>query len=502
MLKHTFKKYLFAFIAFLFIFSLTTTTVLASDITLNSDDANNTEDTVQRTTTLEVVENNVCNIDLGDYANFQKQITEFNETEKSVTLTLTLTNLKSIEESNRNVEIFLVIDNSSSMLEGSVGNMTRKQAVINSANQLVDKLYATNPNVEVGVVGFSSLDTTAGEQEGTINDASLQSELSNSASTVKSAISGLSNLDVGPRTNIEAGLTIAERNFSSDENTARYIILLTDGVPNNAIDGTFSTYSGVVATRTKGKLESLEQNGIEIISAMINLDGERVEPTTQRTYRDLAEEIFGTESQPTTSEYFYITDDEIEDTIVNDIFDSLVIRVDNTLRNITVVDYFPQEIIDNFNFEYVATPNIGTVSQEVDTTNNSITWTIELLSEGETASLSYKLTLKDDYDEAIIDQILPTNTQVDLSGENNGNNLSQTSDVSPTIRVNYEEPVVPEPDPEEPEPQEPVNIVDNTVAPEPLPQTGSSDIEFIVVISLIAIAGIARFIYLKNNKEK
>lgn len=180
----------------------------------------------------------------------------------------------------------------------------------------------------------------------------------------------------------------------------------------------------------------------------------------------------------------------------------MVIRVDNTLRNITVVDYFPQEIIDNFNFEYVATPNIGTVSQEVDTTNNSITWTIELLSEGETASLSYKLTLKDDYDEAIIDQILPTNTQVDLSGENNGNNLSQTSDVSPTIRVNYEEPVVPEPDPEEPEPQEPVNIVDNTVAPEPLPQTGSSDIEFIVVISLIAIAGIARFIYLKNNKEK
>ena len=59
MLKHTFKKYLFAFIAFLFIFSLTTTTVLASDITLNSDDANNTEDTVQGTTTLEVVENNV-----------------------------------------------------------------------------------------------------------------------------------------------------------------------------------------------------------------------------------------------------------------------------------------------------------------------------------------------------------------------------------------------------------------------------------------------------------
>ena len=505
MLKHTFKKYLFAFIAFLFIFSLTTTTVLASDITLNTDDANNAENTVQGTTTLEVVENNVCNINLDDYANLQKQITEFNETEKSVTLTLTLTNLKTIEESNRNVEIFLVIDNSSSMIDGYVGDITRKQAVINSANQLVDKLFTANPNVEVGVVGFSSLDTTAGQQEGTINDASLQSRLSNSASTVKSAISGLSNLAVGPRTNIEAGLTIAEQNFSSDENTARYIILLTDGVPNNAIDGTFSTYSGVVATRTKAKLESLEQNGIDVISAMINLDGERIEPTTNRSYRDLAEEIFGTESQPTTSKYFYITDNEIEDTIVNDIFDSLVIRVDNTLRNITVVDYFPQEIIDNFNFEYIATPNIGTVSQEIDTTNNSITWTIELLSEGETASLSYKLTLKDDYDKAIIDQILPTNTQVDLSGENNGNKLSQTSDVSPTIRVNYEEPVITEPEPEpepKPEPQEPVNIVDNTVAPEPLPQTGSSDIGFIVAISLITIAGITRLIYLKNNKEK
>ena len=176
---------------------------------------------------------------------------------------------------------------------------------------------------------------------------------------------------------------------------------------------------------------------------------------------------------------------EIEDTIVNDIFDSLVLTKDNSISNITITDYFPQEIIDNFDFEYVASPNIGTVSQAIDTTNNSITWNIELLNAGETASLSYKLTLKDDYDKDIIDQILPTNTNVDITADNNGNELNESSNVSPTIRVKYEEP-----------------IIDNTIAEGPLPQTGDNTTEFFVaIITVIAIIAITRIIYLKKYSK-
>ena len=498
------KKLLFVLITFLFVF-LMASNVFATNIVLDTDNLE-TSNTVKGKTTLELVENNVCTIDVDDYGRFTKQITEFNEYEKSAILTLTFTNLKNVEETYRDVEIFFVIDNSSSMSEQYNG-LTRKQAVIDSANSLTDRLFNSNPNVEIGVVGFSSLDFIAGETEGTINDATLKLKPSSSKDAVKGAISDLANLKAGPRTNIEAGLSVAQNNFSDDTNKKRYIILLTDGVPNNATDGTFATYSGVVASRTKSKIEEIQNSGIEIIAAMINLNSERVEPTTQRTYRALAEEIFGTEENPTTSKYFYISDADIQDTIVNDIFSNLVVVTDNTLRNIVIKDYFPQEIIDNFDFEYVASPNIGTVSEKVDTTDNSITWNIELLSEGETATLSYKLKLKEDYNKEIIDKILPTNEKVDITAENNDKDFSETSDVSPTVRVEYEEPVIDEPnivvnEITPPDNEVVINKVDNTVANTILPQTGENSVElFVAIFSIIAIIVICRIIYLRKYSD-
>ena len=488
------NKILFVLVAFIFILSMATN-VFATDsnIVINSvrdDDTNTVQDQISNsegTTTLEVIEDKICTIEIEDLATFEKRLTNFNETEKSVTLTLTLTNNRTIEQTQRDSEIFFVIDNSSSMTENYIGGQTRKQSVLNAANSLVDKLFEARTNLQVGVVGFSSLDTSKGETEGTLNDADLRSGLSSSVDEVKSAISNLSVLEVGPRTNIEAGLTLADDNFSDKENVERYIVLLTDGVPNNATDGTFGEYSDNVINRTRTKLEEIENSGTKIIGAMINLNSEEVEPSTHKTYRALSEEVFGTEENPNIDTYFYIADSEIEDTIVNDIFDNIVETTDNTLRNITITDYFPQEIIDNFDFEYVASPNVGTVSQTINTENNSITWNIELLSEGETATLSYKLTLKDDYDKEIVGQIIKTNTHVDITGENNGNTLPGTSEDSPTIRVQYDEPVI---------------VPDNTVADDPIPQTGENTIWFVPIITILAVIIIARMAYLRNNSEK
>ena len=476
-MKKIYKSFLFYLIILSIVFSLASN-VFASE--------NNNSSGV---TTLEIAEDNICNIELDDLAKFEKKITEFDQSQKTATLTLSLTNLKELEESKKDVEIFFVIDNSASMTADYIDSITRKQAVINSANTLVDKLFAENDKVNVGVVGFSSLDSAKGETEGTINDATLRQSLSNSVTDVKNAISNLSDLEVGPRTNIEAGITIAYDNFSSKENVQRYIILLTDGVPNNTTDGTFLEYSDHVLSRTKSKLEEIESNNINIISAMINLDEEIVEPTTGKTYKQLAEAVFGTEENPTVSKYFSITDDEIENTIVNDIFNNLVITFDNSLKNITIVDYFPQEIIDNFNFEYVATPNIGEVSQTIDTSNNSITWNIELLNERETATLSYNLTLKDDYNEKIIDVILPTNEKVDISAEKEDNTtIDESSDVSPKLIVKYEEP--------------PKESVDNTISNKPIPQTGEQYLNtLIILVTIILLIAIIRNFYLKKHTK-
>lgn len=490
MIKTNFKKILSAFVILIFVLSIITTANATNNISINTVENTVGDSSVYANTSLELVEDNVCHIDFGGIGEFEKKITEFNETNKSATLTLTFKNIKSIEETKKDVEIFFVIDNSYSMTQGYVGGITRKEAVIQSANSLIEKLFDSNPNVNIGVVGFSSLDSSAGETEGTINDAKLQIGLSNSKDEVTQAVSDLSSLKTGPRTNIEAGLTIAQDNFSSEENIERYLVLLTDGVPNNATDGTFATYSGNVATRTKSKIEEIKSTGITTIGAMINLDSETLEPSTNKTYRALSEEIFGTVENPTTDTYYYITDEEIENTIVNEIFDDLIVRTDNTLKNITIVDYFPQEIIDNFNFEYVSIPNVGTVSQAIDTSNNSITWNIELLSEGEIATLSYKLTLKEDYDMNIIDKILPTNEKVDITGENNNNKITESSNESPTIRVKYKKEII-------------VNdVVDNTVAPDPIPQTGENSTMLIFSIVLIAcIVFIARKFYLNKNDD-
>ena len=194
-MKTSLKKLFFIILSLIFIFSMSTSVFASSSVPTG-------------TTTLEVVEDNVCTIQIEDMANFEKKITNFNAEEKSVTLTLSLTNIKSLEETQGTAEIFLVIDNSTSMIRADVGGMTRKEAVVNASGTLVDKLFEANPQANVGVVSFSSSD-----QEGTINDAELLLELSNSKDEVQNAITELGNSETGIRTNIEAGLTVAQQNF-------------------------------------------------------------------------------------------------------------------------------------------------------------------------------------------------------------------------------------------------------------------------------------------------
>lgn len=438
------------------------------------------------TTTLELVENKVCSINVDNMADFEKKITKFSKEEKTATLTLSLKNLKESESTTKPVEIFLVIDNSASMRENKVGDITREQAVINSANKLVDKLFDANKNAKVGLVSFSSLDSSKGETEGTINDGKLLLTLSDSKSKVKETISSIPTTNSGPRTNIEAGVTIASQNYTKNDNTNRYIVLLTDGCPNNDLSGTFATYSGTVASNTKSKLQSIEKSGVKIIGSMIGLDGSKKEQQSGKTYQALAEEVFGTTSNPTISSFYYINDsaDEIESTIINKLFSDIIVKKDNALKNFVIKDYFPQEIIDNFNFEYVASPNLGEISQKVDTTDNSITWTIPELKEGETATVSYKLTLKDNYNKEIIDKILPTNTKVDLKGEDSdGKKYEKTSTESPKVRVLYEE------------------QKDNTIANTIIPQTGEGNAisTIICVITTVGLIAGIRYFYLKKN---
>ncbi len=466
---------------------------------------------------LELVEDKQCNISLNDSGKVTKKLESISDEKKEVVLQVTVENTKQIETQILPSEIFLVIDNSLSMEEEIDTGITREEAVVAGAKGLATKLLQAQPSTKIGVVSFSSLDFSKGESEGTLSDAKLRTLPTNSLNDVLSAIDSIEY--TGPRTNIEAGVTIAQQNFST-ENNNKALIILTDGVPNNAVGGPTIKYSGEVATKTKAKLKEIKDSGIKIITVMTGVP-DVVAPSTSvdnstpnLTYKQLAQEIFGTEEMPLFGKFYFIQDDEINSTITKSVYKNVIVTKENELKDIKVVDYFPQEIIDNYDFEIIEAANIGSVTSKIDTSNNSITWNIETLSAGEIASFRYKLTLKENFNKEIIDQVMPTNSKVDASFVDiDGSAGSASSPDAPTIVLKQyttttpdpEEPEDPTPEPEQPTPQTPTPTPEQPAptpekAPTIIPQTGSNLEIGVAVISIILFGSIiTSYIYLKKN---
>ena len=389
------------------------------------------------TVTMTVVEEPVCTIEIGENSKFEKKLIEKNLNNKEVTLQLQVTNEETSIQPNG--EVMLVIDNSKSMEDTVDGSTTRQDLVIESAKTLVNTILNGNENLKVGVVSFSTNEDVS--KEGTIEDANLVSDLSSNSEALISAISNIQY--TGPRTDLESGLSLASQYFTEDVNN-KYIIVLTDGVPNVALNYDGVYYSDDVIAKTKAQLQALDTAGYNVITMLTGISDADSIPATrpdEKTYGDIIEEIFGTEETPTVGKFYYVQDSEIEKTITEDIYNDLL-PIEKILTDITVTDYFPQEIIDNFEFAYVSEPNIGTISTEVNTENNSITWTISELQPGETATVQYTLKLKEDFDSNIINKILDTNEKVDISYTDfNEEHVEDSSDVTPKLKLT-EPPVV------------------------------------------------------------
>ena len=446
--------------------------------------------------TLEKAEDNVCTIELGEDGKVVKKLVEVDSKNKEATLQIDITNLHTKEKEVIPSEVFLVIDNSDSMeYEVSTG-VSRKQAVFTAAKELAESLIEAQSQTKIGVVSFSSGAFTPGnaqefnENLGSIaTDARLVLQSTNNITNIKSAIDSIEA--VGPLTDMEAGLQLALNNLKTSTNKNRYIILLSDGVPNVAIGGPRQDYSGETAVKTKQVLNNIVKADINIITVMTGVEdsykpgnqsvadssaegGYRAALENERkTFKELVEEIFGTQEEPTYGKFYYVTDNEVAETITEDVFSDVIKYKENALTNITLVDYFPEDIIANYDFEIVEKENIGTVTSKVDTKTNTITWTIEKLDAGKTATFKYKLKLKEDFDEKIIDEVMPTNKKVDVTYKDlEGEEQSKTSDVSPKIVVKGEK--VPEKD-------------KTTIVTKELPKAGETAAYIILAVTAIAI---------------
>lgn len=289
-------------------------------------------------TTMSVVDKSICEINLKDKGKFTKELTEFDANKKEATITLTLKNIMEQENLTKPIEMFLVLDNSHSMTSTYEGK-EKRQYVAETATSFVNALFDHYENAKIGIVSFSSVNL--GSTLGTENDAKLLLSLSDSKDTVQNTITNYTTTE-GPYTNIEAGLAIAEKNFTNNTDSQKYIVLISDGVPNLCLDtNTTLTYSGVIATNTKNKLVKLKNKGYNIFPILMGLSESNVQnpsaPTIadgsrNMTYRELAEEIFGTTSAPTAGNFYYIDYTNLSKTVNTDIFNKITYSKDNTLK--------------------------------------------------------------------------------------------------------------------------------------------------------------------------
>lgn len=433
-------------------------------------------------TTMEIVEDNICKINLNDSSYVEKKICDSDLANHQVTLQLKVTNDSKVVIPSG--ELMLVIDSSESMNESVSDTKTRKQLVLDSANKLVtDLLKANSTSLKIGVVTFSTGTETDPDTgylvTGTEADAQKVCDFSNDLSTLTSKISSIEG--TGQYTNLDSGLQLAKKSFTS-ENNNKYMIVLTDGLPNLAVGyNDLVTYDGLtdVINQTKSTLSSL--SGISVTTMLTGINSEeanfRAEGTNSYTYGQVIKEVFGSEENPTVGKFYNVNDSEIEKTITDKIYHDLL-PVSSTLEDITVVDYFPQYIVDNFELTYVDGIDISNVSSKIDTDTNSITWKIAKLASGETATIQYKLTLKDNFDESIISKILDTNEKVDVKyNDYDGTSKEKSSDVTPKIRL-----VAQKEDP--------------TVAPKELPKAGLPS----AIIGICALVGISAFLGYKSRK--
>ena len=388
--------------------------------------------------TMTVVEEPVCTINFGTKSFVERSVISKDLNNKEITLQLKVTNGE--ESLKPTGEIMLVIDNSTSMLDPVTDTQTREDLVINSAKTLITNLLEDNSKLKIGIVSFSTNSNI--DKEGSIEDAKLVSNLSNDT---ESLISAVSNIEYdGPRTDLDSGISLAKQYFTSEtDKSHKYVIVLSDGVPNVAINYDRNYFSDDVISKTKSSLESLSSIADNVIVMLTGISsGDAVATPSKKTYNEIINEVFGTTEKPTIGKFYYVTDDKIEDTIKSDIYNELL-PVNQSFTNLKIVDYFTKEIVDNFSFSYVKQPNIGTISSTIDKSNNSITWSIPELKSGETAIVQYKLKLNSNYDSGIINKVLNTNSKLDLTYTDSSDTTdTKTSDITPKLKLTENLPTV------------------------------------------------------------
>ena len=350
-----------------------------------------------------------------DQGFISKTIVDSNADTGEITIELKLSNTKKETTiTNDTTEIFFVIDNSLSMDFVTESGDIRKNLIVNNAKSLANSIFDQSSNVKIGIVKFSGAGFFAAAG---ISNATLVQALSDNKETVISGIQKIADSSTASGTNIDAGLQRANNNFSSDCKN-KIIVLFTDGVPTCDVTGTEAgsdttdEKSRIAQKNTKTTIQNISKSGVYIISMMTGLD------PSNNDYEDelnAVANIFGTSDNPTAGKFYNISDANITEIVNKNILADVIEKIQNPINTVKIVDYFPDDITENFDFSYVGDATVGTKTDGIDPETNTIVWNIDTLKGDEVATLKYKLKIKDMKNTKILNKTIATNEKVVLT---------------------------------------------------------------------------------------
>lgn len=148
------------------------------------------------------------------------------------------------------------------------------------------------------------------------------------------------------------------------------------------------------------------------------------------------QELYGTIESPVYGKMYTLNTETLEKIVTENIYKDINEIIQSDINTVKIVDYFPEDITENFEFSYVGNTSVGTTSETIDSEANTITWDIGTLKGNEVATLKYKLKIKDMKNMELLNQTIATNEKVVLTYKDTNNaDYTVTLLSSPKIKL-------------------------------------------------------------------
>ena len=293
---------------------------------------------------IEIVDEGQKAIAKNNQLQIEQKIIESESTDTDLVYELKLSNLLKRED---NIELALVIDSSYSMSEN-----TLKETINTKINALVTSILTNVPNIKISVS----------------DNHGVRQALSNNASTITAAIS---SVIYGQGNSLKDGVEHGENSLSTQANTGRYVLIVTDSTDN-----------------IEESMIRLTDNNIKTISVLYDFTNNKM----------------GT---PEDSKYGSVH--MIETLNNNDIIN----EINSNIPNVTLSNVLPSEILSYFDVTILQKGNNTTI----ETNEEGFSGEISCIKNNEPEVIKYKLAMKQNVkiDRNIIYKALNSSENISLN---------------------------------------------------------------------------------------